>query len=127
MPRRCGSSRSKLKRGLVRSKVTSFPVHHSPVEPAVGYKFVYKGRSAVISGDTTAKQKPDPEPVWYAMKALGVEQAIMIGDSINDIAAAKNAGIPAICVTYGYGGTPSVDADATIAQFSDLLSMIQLV
>lgn len=38
-------------------KVTSFPVHHSPVEPAVGYKFVYKGRSAVISGDTTASER----------------------------------------------------------------------
>jgi ribonuclease Z len=33
-------------------KVTAFPVEHAPVEGAVGYKFVYKGRSAVISGDT---------------------------------------------------------------------------
>lgn len=33
-------------------KVTVFPVQHSPVEPAVGYRFDYKGRSVVISGDT---------------------------------------------------------------------------
>lgn len=33
-------------------KVTAFAVDHDPVEPAVGYKFVYKGRSVVISGDT---------------------------------------------------------------------------
>ncbi|WP_374574406.1 MBL fold metallo-hydrolase [Phenylobacterium sp.] len=33
-------------------KVTAFPVDHGPVWPAVGYKFVYKGRSVVISGDT---------------------------------------------------------------------------
>ncbi|HEX5379081.1 MAG TPA: ribonuclease Z [Phenylobacterium sp.] len=33
-------------------KVTAFPVNHEPVSGAVGYKFVYKGRSAVISGDT---------------------------------------------------------------------------
>lgn len=33
-------------------KVTAFPVNHDPVEPAVGYKFAYKGRSVVISGDT---------------------------------------------------------------------------
>ena len=33
-------------------KVTAFPVHHTPVEPAVGYRFDYKGRSVVISGDT---------------------------------------------------------------------------
>ena len=33
-------------------KVTAFPVEHQPVEPAVGYRFDYKGRSLVISGDT---------------------------------------------------------------------------
>lgn len=33
-------------------KVIAFPVEHQPVEPAVGYLFVYKGRRAVISGDT---------------------------------------------------------------------------
>ena len=33
-------------------KVSVFPVSHQPVEPAVGYRFDYKGRSVVISGDT---------------------------------------------------------------------------
>ena len=33
-------------------KVSAFPVDHQPVEPAVGYRFDYKGRSLVISGDT---------------------------------------------------------------------------
>jgi len=33
-------------------KVTAFKVNHEPVEPAVGYRFDYKGRSLVISGDT---------------------------------------------------------------------------
>ena len=33
-------------------KVTAFKVDHRPVEPAVGYRFDYKGRSAVVSGDT---------------------------------------------------------------------------
>jgi ribonuclease Z len=32
--------------------VTSFPVNHDPVRPAVGYRFDYRGRSVVISGDT---------------------------------------------------------------------------
>jgi ribonuclease Z len=34
-------------------KITAFRVDHDPVEPAVGYRFDYKGRSAVLSGDTT--------------------------------------------------------------------------
>ncbi len=33
-------------------KITAFNVNHAPVYPAVGYKFEYKGRSLVISGDT---------------------------------------------------------------------------
>jgi len=33
-------------------KITAFKVDHRPVEPAVGYRFDYKGRSAVLSGDT---------------------------------------------------------------------------
>ncbi len=34
-------------------KVTAIRVDHGPVAPAVGYRFDYKGRSIVISGDTS--------------------------------------------------------------------------
>jgi ribonuclease Z len=33
-------------------KITAFPVDHRPIAPAVGYRFDYKGRSVVFSGDT---------------------------------------------------------------------------
>jgi len=33
-------------------KVTAFTVDHAPVAPAYGYRFDYKGRSVVVSGDT---------------------------------------------------------------------------
>lgn len=46
-------------------KVSVFGVHHNPVEPAVGYRFDYKGRSLVISGDTTK----DPRMVTAATGA----------------------------------------------------------
>ena len=35
-------------------KITAFTVDHSPVEPAVGYRFDYKGRCLTVSGDTVA-------------------------------------------------------------------------
>ncbi len=35
--------------GLV---ITAFPVDHAPINPAYGYRFDYKGRSVVISGDS---------------------------------------------------------------------------
>lgn len=34
-------------------KITAFRVNHEPVEPAVGYRFDYRGRCVTISGDTT--------------------------------------------------------------------------
>jgi len=33
-------------------RITAFAVDHEPVEPAVGYRFDYKGRSVCFSGDT---------------------------------------------------------------------------
>jgi ribonuclease Z len=34
--------------------ISAFPVDHSPVSPALGYRVDYRGRSVVISGDTIA-------------------------------------------------------------------------
>jgi ribonuclease Z len=45
--------------------VTTFAVNHTPVFPAVGYRFDYKGRSIVISGDTA----PSPTLTKYARGA----------------------------------------------------------
>jgi phosphoglycolate phosphatase len=51
----------------------------------------------------------------------------MVGDSINDVSAARAAGIPVICVPYGYneGQDPkSLPCDAmidTLAELPDLL------
>jgi ribonuclease Z len=36
--------------------ITSFLVNHDPIRPAAGYRFDYRGRSVVISGDTTITQ-----------------------------------------------------------------------
>lgn len=42
-------------------KVTAFRVDHAPIDPAVGYRFDYKGRSVVISGDT--KKTPSVQSI----------------------------------------------------------------
>ncbi|MDH5435735.1 MAG: phosphoglycolate phosphatase [Gammaproteobacteria bacterium] len=58
----------------------------------------------VISGDTLERKKPDPMPLLYAAKHFGVkpENAMMIGDSVSDVKAARNAGFQIVCMTYGY-------------------------
>lgn len=58
----------------------------------------------VLGGDSLAVKKPAPEPLWQAMKQLDVDVAdtLMIGDSVNDLQAARAAGCPVVCVPYGY-------------------------
>jgi phosphoglycolate phosphatase len=83
----------------------------------------------VVGGDRCERRKPHPEPLLFACRALQVEpaHALMVGDSINDVEAARGAGIPVICVTYGYneGADPrSLPADGLIESLADLLAML---
>ena len=58
----------------------------------------------VVSGDTTVKKKPDPEPLLYAAEKFGVtpQEMVLIGDSVNDFQAARAAGCHVFIVPYGY-------------------------
>ena len=58
----------------------------------------------VLGGDTFEAKKPDPVGLKWLMKKHGVltYETVMIGDSKNDILAAKSAGTHSIGVTYGY-------------------------
>jgi HAD superfamily phosphatase len=48
------------------------------------------------------KSKPDPYPISLALEKLGVKNAVYIGDSVDDIVAAKSAGVKAIgCIPPG--------------------------
>ncbi len=83
--------------------------------------------SVVIGGDSTPYLKPDPAPLQEAMARLGVSplgdpQAIMIGDSRADVAAARAAGIPVIVTATGYRSESfhALGADRTITTFADL-------
>ena len=58
----------------------------------------------VVCGDTTARSKPDPMPLHYAADFFALEypQCLMVGDSCNDVKAARAAGFGIFCVPYGY-------------------------
>lgn len=82
----------------------------------------------VLSGDSLPKTKPDPLPLLHAMSHFGItpQQLLMIGDSINDIQAARSAGCPVFCVTYGYQGGHAIDhADALLSSLLDALPLIK--
>lgn len=75
----------------------------------------------VIGGDTLPVKKPDPEHLFEAIRLLGGDRAhaVMVGDSETDIDAAKNAGLPSICVSFGYTRVPvpELGADVVIDHF----------
>ena len=72
-----------------------------PLLQAVGIADYF---DAVLCGDELARAKPDPLPLVTACERLGVacEGAALVGDSGNDMRAAKAAGMPALAVAYGY-------------------------
>jgi len=58
----------------------------------------------VISGDSLPRNKPDPMPLLHAAAHFGAEpaDALMIGDSVSDVKAARAAGFRIFCMSYGY-------------------------
>ncbi|PVX51949.1 phosphoglycolate phosphatase [Balneicella halophila] len=78
-----------------------------------------------IGADSLAKQKPEPDPLLYFTKKtkIPVEKTIMIGDSKNDILAARNANMHSIGFTYGYNYNENIaDYKPTVVanSFSEL-------
>lgn len=80
--------------------------------------------AAVTGGDTFAVRKPNAGHILGTIERAGADRssAIMIGDSISDIAAAKAAGIPSIGVPFGYTDTPieELHPDHIIAHYDEL-------
>jgi phosphoglycolate phosphatase len=86
------------KMGCVTNKAAQF------TEPLLKDLGVSDYFSIIISGDTLPEKKPDPMPLLHAAKFFKVapEQALMIGDSISDVKAARAAGFHIVCMSYGY-------------------------
>lgn len=85
--------------------------------------------SLVLGGDSLAKMKPDPMPLTHLLTQwqLTPEQLLMVGDSKNDILAAKAAGIASIGLTYGYNYGEDIGLSgpsAVCEQFSEITALI---
>lgn len=90
-----------------------------------GYFFEVRG------GDSFGTKKPDPEGLLHILREAGVEaqEAIMIGDSRNDVQAGRAAGALTCGVTYGLGASGFADhsPDFTVDRFPDLFRRIRPV
>jgi phosphoglycolate phosphatase len=67
--------------------------------------------SAICGADTFGVAKPDPAILRQTIARAGGElsSSIMVGDAGPDIGVARRAGIPVICVEFGYTEVPIAD------------------
>ncbi|WP_350562053.1 phosphoglycolate phosphatase [Psychrobacter sp. CAL346-MNA-CIBAN-0220] len=88
--------------GFTLALVTNKPIRFVPkILEGLGWSPLF---DMVLGGDSLPLKKPDPAPLLHVCETLKFNpaEAIMIGDSINDISAGKNANIDTIGLSYGY-------------------------
>jgi len=83
-------------------------------------------RIDVVAGqDEVTRHKPDPEPLLYAARQLGVSAAdcVYVGDATVDVVAALAAGMGAVAVTWGAGERAPLEAAAPAAVVDDVAGL----
>jgi len=108
----------------ITNKSTRFT---GPLLERIGFAHYFP---VVVCGDTLPKKKPDPMPLTHAAQCFAVQPAemLMIGDSINDAQAARAAGCPVFCVTYGYNeghDVRTLDVDAIVPSLTEAAALIR--
>lgn len=80
--------------------------------------------AAVCGADTFEVSKPDPRILQGTIRRAGGDptRAVMVGDSMTDIATARAVGVPVVAVDFGYTEIPiaQLKPDCVIASFSHL-------
>ena len=112
--------------GYTLALVTNKPIQFVPkILQSFGWQDLF---SEVVGGDSLPAKKPDPAPLLYVCKALNINvaQAVMIGDSRNDILAGQNANMDTLGLSYGYNygqdirelnPTEAFDSFATLVEY----------
>jgi phosphoglycolate phosphatase len=114
----------RLRLACVTNKAARFTL------PLLEQKGLAPNFELVVSGDTLARKKPDPMQLAHicAAFALAPEKVLLIGDSANDALAARAAGCPVLCVSYGYsegGDVHNIDCDAIVGSLSEAANILQ--
>ena len=110
--------------GCVTNKAAQFT---EPLLDDLGIRDFFR---IVVSGDTLPQKKPDPIPLLYAAEHFGVRpsDALMVGDSVSDVKAARAAGFAIVCMSYGYNhGRDIRDAnpDAVIDSLAQIKGLLE--
>ena len=84
----------------------------------------------IVGSDSTPFQKPDGRVVAYLLEKYGVapSRAVLIGDSVNDVAAAKNAGVLSCVHLNGLGNREAMlkmGADFYVEHLTEIQALFQ--
>jgi phosphoglycolate phosphatase len=85
--------------------------------------------ATVVGGECIPHPKPAPDALLLCAERLGVpiDRGLMVGDSLNDVGAARNAGCPVVCVPYGYNHGRDIreaEPDAVICSIAELPALL---
>jgi phosphoglycolate phosphatase len=71
---------------------------------------------AIVGGDAVTRKKPAPDALLLALEQLRAEphEALMVGDSITDVEAARAAGLPVAIIRGGYTQVPADELGADL-------------
>ena len=113
-----------LPMGVITNKAQTFTV------PLLERTGLMPYMQVAVAGDQLPKPKPDPMPLVWACGRMNVSPAdtLMIGDSLHDFHAGRNAGCKVFLVPYGYNEGQDVQglaADAIVASIQEAASLIQ--
>lgn len=113
-----------FKLGCVTNKAEQFTV---PLLTDLGIAGDF---SIIVSGDTLPQKKPDPAPLLHAAKFFGIapEHALMVGDSVSDVRAARAAGFQIVCMSYGYNHGVDIrdsNPDAVIDTLTEIRPLLE--
>ena len=113
--------------GFTLALVTNKPIRFVPkILQSFGWQDLF---DEVLGGDSLATKKPDPAPLLHVCQKLAIspEQAVMVGDSKNDILAGQNANIDTLGLSYGYNYGKDIRDFNPTAAFDDFKSLVDWI
>lgn len=83
----------------------------------------------IIGSDLYTHPKPDPEPIYQALEELNesLDSVVMVGDSKHDLAAAQNAGIPSVFVSWSEKTLAEMDPYKPVYTVSSMAELSELI